>query len=219
MKLQRQFCPSLVAACKTDERKYTPNLIDLKLTRSGSVGYLHATNGRIGIIAEVDELTADDVEGMIPAEAVSAAEDGLEDNFTPTITAGKQDVVVDLSERPHSRTLIAKRYDVDLFPDLEGIVRTLRKKAVVATVSFDVKLLARLAKALGTDSVTLRLRDTSGNGLVEVATTWGDSDRVRAVLAPLRVDPEKMKPAKESSPPKDEADEETEPLPLPIEEH
>lgn len=192
MKIPYQFTPSLIAARSKAEKEHAPNLIDLKLERSGNKGLLSATNGRMAIVVEVNELAAEDVDGMLPAEAIAAAEEGahFDDDlpFCPLITAGVEDVVVELEPKAGRRTMIAKRTAVDLFPDVTKVVEIARRAPVVATVAFNVKYLARLAKALGCESVTFRLRDTDGKSAIEVVPFVRDAEKVSAMLMPMRRD-------------------------------
>jgi len=195
MKIPYQFTPSLVAARSKSEKDNAPNLVDLKLERRDGKGFLSATNGHIAIVVEVDDLEDEDVAGTLPAGVITAAEDGasVDENgvfFCPHITAGVGDVVVELEEQPGCRTMIAKRTDADLFPDVAGAIRSIQRENVVARVAINVKLLSRLSKAIGTDAVVLCLRDMDGKRGIEVIphSNAPSAKKVSAILMPRRDD-------------------------------
>ena len=129
-----------------------------KVTREG---WLEATDSYV--LAQVPvELDDDDTEGMIPVEAL------VEARTTPT-----RELAVDgeIRIQGYGKLTTFPRPEMGKFPDTERLFST--EDSPVASVGLNAKFLAKLAEALGTDTVRLdimaprkaiRVTPASGNG-------------------------------------------------------
>lgn len=110
MKLPRKTKLSAAAPNKKEEVRaaFDPALV----TQDDGTRWLIATNGHIAVAMLPVEVTADDFDGPLPLDAVIAAEKADKDEYVPLITAGKDDLIVKLSEND---TLLAKRRE-QMFP-------------------------------------------------------------------------------------------------------
>lgn len=156
MKIPPGFAPSKVCARSKDEVLAMPAGADPFLQRDDAgMPWLVCTNGYAAMALRVEEADTD-TDGAVPFDAVTAAEKHQDDEWNPTITCGTDDAVAQLTaEAPHL-TLIAPRPDVLFPPILDSIAKAAAKPADGLSVSFNVRLLARLAKGLGVEQVTLR---------------------------------------------------------------
>ncbi len=208
MKIPARYTPSLIAA-RGKEREDRQNLIDLCLKRVGSQGTLYATNGHMALAIDVEELTDEDLGGSVPVEAVQAVEAHRDGEFQPTMTLGPSDVIVDLSLSP-KQTLIARREE-QLFPDIETTIRYIVEKKAIVQVALNVKYLARLAKAMGTQALILTLHDREGKLGVGVRRFTREADpegpKATAVIMPIRVDDDPVPPWKGGQPAEPEEEE------------
>ena len=183
MRIPRGFFPSRAAA-KGRETDMRQNLADLNLVTRGGEAYLCATNGHIAVVLKAEEFDpAADLPGHIPVEAVEGAETHRTDEWNPKITAGPGAVIVDLSEQPQ-QILSASRSEGTLYPDLLTVVQRAWSASPRATVRLNVKLLARLARAIGTEGVELGLHGEDGRSFITVRRAL-DDDRFMALMAPL----------------------------------
>ena len=67
MKLPPGLRLSLVAARTKDEREDSPNLVDAQFRREeDGAAWLIATNGKIALMIQPDDVTGDDVTGSVP---------------------------------------------------------------------------------------------------------------------------------------------------------
>jgi len=156
MKIPPDFAPSKVCARSKDELARAGFGADPFLQRDDDgTPWLISTNGYAAMAVRVEEADQD-TDGAVPLDAVAAAEKHQDDDWNPTITCGEKDAVAQLtSEAPHL-TLIAPRPEVLFPPILAAIAKAAGKPADGLSVSFNVRLLARLAKGLGVETVTLR---------------------------------------------------------------
>ena len=119
-----------------------------------------ATDGRIAVLIPVDS-AADDVTGELPREALKA--------FRKATPRGVDDLLIVAENGTVScQGIIMAREAIERHrPDVRGIIPKRkkpdepgqRKAATVTVIGIDVKLLAKLGKAMGTDLVRLQITD------------------------------------------------------------
>ena len=155
MKIPPGFAPSKVCSRSKDELLAMPAGSDPYLVRDDEgTAWLVSTNPFAAMAIRAEEAD-EDQDGAVPVDATSAAEKHQEDNWNPTITCGEKDVVVQLTKDTPHLTLLAPRPQVLFPPVLESIAKAAGKEGD-AEISFNVRLLSRLAKGLGIENVTLR---------------------------------------------------------------
>lgn len=155
MRIPPGFAPSRVCSRSREELESTPYGADPYLQRDDEgTPWLIATNGYSAMVVRVEE-AGEDLDGSVPVDATSAAEKHRDDDWNPPITCGPKDAVAQLSQEAPHLTLIAPRPEV-LFPPVLDAVARCAEKEPEFSVSFNTRLLSRLAKGLGVEKVTLR---------------------------------------------------------------
>ena len=156
MKIPPGFGPSRVCSRSKDEVLAAPAFSDPYLQRDDAgTAWLIAANP-FSVLAVRAEEAQDDVEGAIPLDATSAAEKHQDDDWNPAIACGEKDVVVQLTRDTPHLTLIAPRPVVLFPPVLQSIASAARKPDEAPLIALNVRLLSRLAKGMGVESVTIR---------------------------------------------------------------
>ncbi|MDP2317502.1 MAG: hypothetical protein Q8P41_31750 [Pseudomonadota bacterium] len=181
MKIPRGFFPSKATAKGKDAPS---NLADCNLVVRDGSAYLCATDGHIAVVVLAEEYDpVADLPGHIPVEAVEGAETNRTDEWNPRITAGPGAVIVDLSERPQ-QILSASRSEGALYPDLLTVAQRAWATPPRAIARLNVKLLSRLARAIGTEAIELGIHGEGGRSFITVRRAYED-DRFMALLAPM----------------------------------
>lgn len=156
MKIPPGFSPSRVCSRSKDEVLAAPAFSDPYLQRDDAgTAWLIAANP-FSVLAVRAEEAQDDVDGAIPLDATSAAEKHQDDDWNPAIACGEKDVVVQLTRDTPHLTLIAPRPVVLFPPVLQSIATAARKPDEAPLIALNVRLLSRLAKGMGVESVTIR---------------------------------------------------------------
>lgn len=156
MKIPPGFAPSKVCARSKDEALAMPAGVDPYLVRDDDgTPWLVSTCGYAAMALRVEEAD-EDQDGAVPVDAVSAAEKHQDDDWNPSIACGEKDAVAQLTKDSPHLTLIAPRPTVLFPPVLDAIAKAAGKRPDGLEVSFNVRLLARLAKGLGVEQVTVR---------------------------------------------------------------
>lgn len=156
MKIPPGFAPSKVCARSKDEVLAMPAGADPYLVRDDDgTPWLVSTCGYAAMALRVEEAD-EDQDGAVPVDAVSAAEKHQDDDWNPSIACGEKDAVAQLTKDSPHLTLIAPRQTVLFPPVLDAIAKAAGKRPDGFEVSFNVRLLARLAKGLGIEQVTVR---------------------------------------------------------------
>lgn len=156
MKIPPGFAPSKVCARSKDEVLAMPAGADPYLVRDDDgTPWLVSTCGYAAMALRVEEAD-EDQDGAVPIDAVSAAEMHRDDDWNPAIACGEKDAIAQLTKDSPHLTLIAPRPTVLFPPVLDAIAKAAAKRPDGFEVSFNVRLLARLAKGLGIEQVTIR---------------------------------------------------------------
>lgn len=156
MKIPPGFGPSKVCSRSKDEVLAAPAFSDPYLQRDDAgTPWLIAANP-FSVLAVRAEEAQDDVDGAIPLDATSAAEKHQDDDWNPAIACGEKDVVVQLTRDTPHLTLIAPRPEVFFPPILQSIATAARKPDESPLIALNVRLLSRLAKGMGVETVTIR---------------------------------------------------------------
>lgn len=156
MKIPPGFAPSKVCARSKDEVLAMPAGADPYLVRDDDgTPWLVSTCGYAAMALRVEEAD-EDQDGAVPVDAVSAAEKHQDDDWNPSIACGEKDAIAQLTKDSPHLTLIAPRTTVLFPPVLDAIAKAAGKHPDGLEVSFNVRLLARLAKGLGVEQVTVR---------------------------------------------------------------
>jgi len=184
MKIPPGFSPSRVCSRSKEELESTPYGADPYLQRDDEgTPWLISTNGYSAMVVRVEEAD-EDLDGSVPVDATSAAEQHRDDDWNPPITCGPKDAVAQLSQEAPCLTLIAPRPEVLFPPVLDAIARCAEKDPEFS-VSFNVRLLSRLAKGLGVEKVTLRRVPHGTNYWLVVEPTVGLGTPALGILQPL----------------------------------
>lgn len=184
MKIPPGFSPSRVCSRSKEELESTPYGADPYLQRDDDgTPWLVSTNGYSAMVVRVEE-AAEDLDGAVPVDATSAAEQHRDDDWNPPITCGPKDAVAQLSQEAPCLTLIAPRPEVLFPPVLDAIARCAEKDPEFS-VSFNVRLLSRLAKGLGVEKVTLRRVPHGTNYWLVVEPTVDLGTPALGILQPL----------------------------------
>lgn len=194
MRLPAGYKLSLACARTKEEIEKASNLVDPVLSREGGRTYLSASTGILAVALQLDDVEPDDRDGWIPVEVIEGAEEHRTDEYVPLITAGDRYASVVLSEVPH-QTLIATRCDTIPTPVLDLVLRT-TGSVPDAEIRVNAKLLLRLAKAIGTERVTLKRVPTGGTSyMIVVERAHAPDARCRALIAPVRPSDSDSEPA------------------------
>ena len=184
MKIPPGFAPSRVCSRSKEELESTPYGADPYLQRDDEgTPWLIATNGYSAMVVRVEE-ASDDLDGAVPVDATSAAEKHRDDDWNPPITCGPKDAVAQLTQEAPHLTLIAPRPEVLFPPVLDAIARCAEKDPEFS-VSFNVRLLSRLAKGLGVEKVTLRRVPHGSSYWLVVEPTVDPGTPALGILQPL----------------------------------
>lgn len=181
MRIPRGLFPSRAVAKGKDA---PPNLADCNLVVRDGVAYLCATDGHIAVVVAAEDFDpVADIPGHVPVEAVEGAETHRTDEWNPRITAGPGAVIVDLAEQPQ-QILSASRSEGALYPDLLTVAKRAWGTPPKAVARLNVKLLSRLARAIGAEGIELGLHGEDGRSFITVRRAIED-DRFMALMAPL----------------------------------
>ena len=181
MRIPRGLFPSRAVAKGKDA---PPNLADCNLVVRHGAAYLCATDGHIAVVVAAEEFDpVADLPGHVPVEAVEGAETHRTDEWNPLITAGSGAVIVDLSEQPQ-QILSASRSEGSLYPDLLTVAQRAWSTPPKAIARLNVKLLSRLARAIGAEGIELGFHGEDGRSFITVRRAVED-DRFMALMAPL----------------------------------
>lgn len=194
MKIPPGFAPSKVCSRSKEELESAPFGLDpyLQLDDDGTP-WLISTNGYSAMVVRVEEAD-EDRPGAVPVDAVSAAEKHQDDEWNPTITCGEKDAVAQLNQEAPHLTLIAPRPEVLFPPILDSIAKCAEKKPETS-ISFNVRLLSRLAKGLGIEQVTMRRVPHGATYWLVVEPTVDIGTPALGILQPLVYVREERPPA------------------------
>lgn len=181
MRIPRGLYPSRATA----KGKEAPaNLADCNLVVRNGAAYLCATDGHIAVVVAAEEFDpVADLPGHVPVEAVEGAETHRTEEWNPRLTAGPSAVIVDLSEQPQ-QILSASRSEGALYPDLLTVAQRAWSTPPKAIARLNVKLLSRLARAIGAEGIELGLHGEDGRSFITVRRAVED-ERFMALMAPL----------------------------------
>lgn len=180
-------CQIHEAASKGQEGRYAMNSVLLR-PRCALLGHepaLIATDGRIAAVLPVDELDDGDVGGLIPAEALKAATKGKSSDGRATVFANGK-IEVALSKDSRASFERPQRNEED-FPNVEAVVPD--RDAFNFMFTFNVSHLARLAKSLGSDVLSLKVqRDPESKSTTKPIRAEVPGTTKVGVIMPITID-------------------------------
>lgn len=183
MKIPSGYYPSAVLS-KDKDSPGAHRAAQIRISDDGR-RYMGVTDGHIGLAFVVDEAELDE-ECVVPIEILEAVEKGAvtADQYRPDLSTSGDTIVAHIEPAGTTKRTIIADKPADLSPDLLGVIRKTQNLGdVVARVRISAKLLARLAKGMGTDRVELVIR--SNHAAIEVRRYQTSDEFLGAVLATL----------------------------------